>query len=210
MNGLVNVMNMFTEPLLREVPWAVVLEAFKPQRNPQASDESVAKFVSRRASQAIADNLVSAVFHGIYAGDIHKLSAQTLLSPFWDYELSDRRVLGEVVDRQSKGEKFIPYDVALAGMSSRFERGRDYMDSIRSFTRGSSVFTLKKGMGQIAEQLETSLTAARNVEIKTGAKISQISKVENSSDLTVSDTSLEPSRTTDKPKLTTTSALGQT
>src|SRR5204863_8648364 len=134
-------------------------------------NESVATFVSRRASKSVADNLVSAIFHGIYAGDIYQLSAQTLLSPFWDYELSDRRVLGEVVDRQSKGERFIPYDVRLAAMSSGLERGAEYVESVRSFAWGSSVFTLKKGMRQMAERLATSLESAGNVEVKTGAEI---------------------------------------
>ena len=107
-----------------------------------------------------------------------------------------------MVDRQSKGERFIPYDVRLAAMSSGLERGAEYVESIRSFAWGSSVFTLKKGMRQMAERLATSLESAGNVEVKTGAEITHISKVENSCDLAVSRT-LELSRATGKLQLTT-------
>lgn len=49
------------------------------ERNTTLKDESIHSFISRRLGVHVAENLVSAMVHGIYAGDIKKLSIKVLV-----------------------------------------------------------------------------------------------------------------------------------
>ncbi|KAG5455903.1 MAG: hypothetical protein BJ554DRAFT_4515, partial [Olpidium bornovanus] len=49
-------------------------------------DESVDAFVRRRFGAQVADNLVSAVVHGIYAGDSRNLSVRSVFPSLWSAE----------------------------------------------------------------------------------------------------------------------------
>ena len=79
--------SFMTEPLFKGFFRSVFMEAWQPSRPDDLADESVGSFLSRRlASSLVADNVVSAVFHGIYAGDIYQLSARSLLPLAWQNE----------------------------------------------------------------------------------------------------------------------------
>lgn len=58
------------------------------------TDESVAAFVTHRLGSEAADVFASAVYHGIYAGDIDRLSARVLLGPLWEREKAKERQWG--------------------------------------------------------------------------------------------------------------------
>ena len=77
--------------------FGMITEPMKPKRPDSMSDETVGSFLARRVDKRVADNIVSAVFHGIYAGDINQLSAKTLLSMAW--QLEGR--YGNALDRKS-------------------------------------------------------------------------------------------------------------
>lgn len=62
----------FKNPVMRGTLFRFLLEPFVGGTS--ASDESINSFVSRRLGPRIANEMISAVVHGIYAGDTRKLS----------------------------------------------------------------------------------------------------------------------------------------
>ncbi|KAJ1984921.1 oxygen-dependent protoporphyrinogen oxidase [Dimargaris verticillata] len=71
---------------LENVPDAFDGTNHESLRGIPADDESIYSFVSRRLGPAVADNLVSAVIHGIYAGDIRTLSVDATMRWLKDLE----------------------------------------------------------------------------------------------------------------------------
>ncbi|EEH05827.1 protoporphyrinogen oxidase [Histoplasma capsulatum G186AR] len=181
-NILMNVMQLFSEPLLWKLALEVILEPRRPVRDRSISDESIGDFMKRRFGPNVADVVASAFFHGIYAGDLYKLSARSILRIAWDeFELSERGFATELMDQFNQQKIFMPYDIAMARRLVEKEKYKE----IRRFATGNNVLTLRRGMGQLATALESSLRGASNVEIKTGADIKSISKGGDSASMTV-------------------------
>jgi oxygen-dependent protoporphyrinogen oxidase len=68
----------FRNPVMRGTISRFMREPFvKPTLK---NDESIHDFVRRRLGPRIANELISAVVHGIYAGDTRKLSGTIILS----------------------------------------------------------------------------------------------------------------------------------
>lgn len=69
---------LFSDITLGIIP-SIFLEPFR-KKTSSTEDESVRSFIQRRfGTPALADNILSAIFHGIYSGDVSKLSAQATL-----------------------------------------------------------------------------------------------------------------------------------
>lgn len=177
LNFLRNTANFVTEPLLRELFTAAVREHWVPPRNASVEDESIGDFVSRRFSPEVADHIASAVGHGIFAGDIYKLSARALLPVAWKYEMYEGRVTGTLV-MPGPGERVAPSDGVEYMRTLIRERGGLTAQGIRRFGSGSSVLTAKDGMGQIADSLEGALNGMGNVKVRTGTEVQRIWKKE--------------------------------
>ncbi|EER41694.1 protoporphyrinogen oxidase [Histoplasma capsulatum H143] len=169
-NILMNVMQLFSEPLLWKLALEVILEPRRPVRDRSISDESIGDFMKRRFGPNVADVVASAFFHGIYAGDLYKLSARSILRIAWDeFELSERGFATELMDQFNQQKILMPYDIAMARRLVEKEKYKE----IRRFATGNNVLTLRRGMGQLATALESSLRGASNVEIKTDSSAGQ-------------------------------------
>ncbi|KKZ68165.1 protoporphyrinogen oxidase [[Emmonsia] crescens] len=181
-NVLMNVMQLCSEPLLWKLAMEVIFEPRRPVRDRSISDESIGDFVKRRFGPNAADVVASAFFHGIYAGDLYKLSARSILRIAWDeFELSERGFATELMDHFNQEKLFMPYDIATARQLVEKEKYKE----IRRFATGNNVFTLRRGMGQLSTALESSIRGASNVEIKTGSEIKYISRGGDSAPMTV-------------------------
>lgn len=56
----------------------LLAEPFRKRRPEDVTDESVGSFVSRRVHPKVSRNLVSAILHGIYGGDVDRLSIRSV------------------------------------------------------------------------------------------------------------------------------------
>lgn len=182
-------LSLFTEPALQGLVRALATEWMKEGR-PDAhrnKDEPVADFVTRRLSQGVTDNLVSALLHGIYAGDVYKLSAQTLLGPYRDLETKDQGVLASLFQLRDEGKKRLEMDTILALRLIARDRPSDHFSRIGKLMKDTSVLTLRDGLGELARRLESALRDKHDkVRILTEIDIDTISRNESNSDLTVS------------------------
>jgi oxygen-dependent protoporphyrinogen oxidase len=88
-------LTIFTEPLLRKSIGGVLKFVFsRPRRPAGVQDESIASFFRRRFNPHIAQYFVSALIHGVYAGDYERLSMRSSFLKFlWDMETAGKRLM---------------------------------------------------------------------------------------------------------------------
>ncbi|EEH19390.2 protoporphyrinogen oxidase [Paracoccidioides brasiliensis Pb03] len=172
-NILMNVIQLCTEPVLWKLAVEVIRDPRRQERDRFITDESIGDFMKRCFGPNVADIVGSAFFHGIYAGDLYRLSARTILRIAWDeFQLSKRGFATELMEYLNKKRFTMPYDIFKA----RQLVSKEKITEICNFAAGNNVFTLRRGLGQLATTLESSLRRAPNVEIQTGFQIKYISK----------------------------------
>ncbi|ESZ95575.1 hypothetical protein SBOR_4055 [Sclerotinia borealis F-4128] len=173
---------LLTEPVFKGVH-KILFEYTRPRRSLEIEDESVGSFLTRRTGGAdLPDNLVSAVFHGIYAGDIYKLSAKSILPAQWGMEGAH----GSISAAMSHVEKFrnaMAEDVEMENKERNL-----FTDNERAIVEGTSVYTFRRGIGTLSEALESSLRSNPNVEIKLGEYVKNIEYDDQSEGIKISTT----------------------
>lgn len=141
-------------------------EPFRKRRSSDLDDESVGSFLARRFNKNLANNLASAVLHGIYAGDVDKLSAKSLFPGLWRGE----QVYGSLARSLFGGRK----EELLEDQLVKAELYRDNLD-ICARMGNASVYTFKKGIETLSLALARELEASPNVTIRTGYNVKGIS-----------------------------------
>lgn len=157
------------EPVFKGAIIGLLREPSVKVRPDHVQDESVGDFISRRFGGHIADNLYSALLHGIYAGDIYKLSVKTILPLLWHLEqISEAGIMGEIAEQMWKGESLLPYDDIEFTLQSdqTMNMFEGPVKAVATKLQGSSVYTFKKGLAQLAEKTGAALIGSKNVEIK--------------------------------------------
>jgi oxygen-dependent protoporphyrinogen oxidase len=162
--------------------FGMVTEPLRPKRPDLMSDETIGSFIERRVDKRIANNLVSAVFHGIYAGDIWKLSAKTLLATAWHLEGRYGSALGGFFRMQSESQSpnpqmlIHPFDAeAVKEMNEEFDIGEDLVKKMRM----ASTFTFKKGLQQLVNTLQEAVEKTGNVQVKVDSPVQSTTPLED-------------------------------
>ena len=165
-----------SEPLFSGLASSIFKECFiKRGRFPQEADMSIGAFITRHFGSSMADNLFSAVCHGIYAGDIYKLSMRSLFPKPWiTAERYGSIALGA-------GEAFLGSALPVSEEDIDFIAMRMIETSHNSSTsekaRLSSVFTFKKGLISISDSLIKNLQDHRpNVKLAVNTKVSEVER----------------------------------
>lgn len=163
---LPTIAGLVQEPVFKGLISACLAEPFKPVGDGRG-DESIGAFISRRFRPELADNIVSALIHGIYAGDIYRLSVRCIFPFLFHAE----RVAESVEVAYATGFKLRwPQDARLEAEWAKAPAVSERIQAIRA----SSVFTFEKGIGQLADRLETKLREFPNVNIRLETKIDQL------------------------------------
>ncbi|KAI9841155.1 MAG: oxygen-dependent protoporphyrinogen oxidase [Thelocarpon superellum] len=158
---------LWQEPLFAGLARGLLYEFIQPQRPAELEDESVAAFCARRTgSSALADNLVSAVLHGIYAGDVHQLSAKSLLPGMW--ALDRRGSIGRHYLLR-KSDNVVELDETLMMWASQ-----DQLRPILDRFRHASVYSFKGGLGTLTGAVEKTLRRQKNVRVRTETPVKKL------------------------------------
>lgn len=168
-----NFSSLFTEPIFNGLFSGVLAEPSVDPRPSYVEDESAGAFITRRFRKSVAENLVSAFLHGIYAGDLYKLSARTLFPQLWHLETMDTGIVGSLFDNMWNGRSLVSYEQLsfLVRISQNpIPPSQQIFDLLCSLT-DASVYTFKRGVGQLIEALESALRRAPNVTIKTNTVV---------------------------------------
>lgn len=176
---------VFTEPIFKGTVMNILKEPAVDVRSDLRNDESVGDFISRRFGSKVADNIVSAVFHGIYAGDIYKLSADSVIGVPRLIEVQNESVMIGALDMMQTKRNFIPADYLLAMCSVMGQRPLSHFDRLRALVRPANVFTIRDGLAEIACAFERGFKKhSDKIQIVTDARINDIKREENH-DITV-------------------------
>jgi oxygen-dependent protoporphyrinogen oxidase len=148
-----------------------------PQVPRPATDESIGEFLNRCfGSPAVTDNIASAVLHGIYAGDIYKLSARSLMPKLWMFDHNGgifKNVLVNRFIRPAKLSQDYAFENAMQVLAKRKEQGE--LPSTWPSINGSA-FSFTGGIEALPKFIECSLRD--NPEISKGVKIELNAKVD--------------------------------
>jgi len=177
------VRNIMSESAFNGILKGVFREITTPRRPDSLVDESVGSFIARRISPQVADNLASALFHGIYAGDIYQLSAKSILPLPWMRE-------GKHGNMASAGWQAMTEKTSW-NFCDELELQTKLQDTqwepkLKEQIPDASVFTFKNGLGMISDQLARRLAYNGNVTLKKSTKITNLEKEEDSSKIKVS------------------------
>lgn len=168
---LQNVYNVLSEPIFKGTISGALSEITKLRRPEDLQDESIGSFLTRRFGSALADNVVSAVFHGIYAGDIYKLSARAILPSLWEIEGRNNSIIKGLLEQAFGGMQ--PIAASDLDMMKTLQDQPIMSDKLEAVKK-SSVFTFKGGIGELADRLEVKLDESNNVLILERTDVRQI------------------------------------
>ncbi|KAL8691373.1 MAG: hypothetical protein Q9218_003393 [Villophora microphyllina] len=157
---------LLSEPLFKGLTWACMTEIARPARH-NNDDESIGSFFSRRLNSGIADNVISAGIHGIYAGDIYQLSVRSIFPWFWHAE----RAMGSNM-KAAVGKWSLRW-AQDQDLEAKWANAVPKSDTIEAIKK-SSVYTFRKGIGQLADQLAAKLKAFSNVNIREQTLVDEI------------------------------------
>jgi oxygen-dependent protoporphyrinogen oxidase len=156
-------------------------------------DLSIGEWAGRRIDKRIADNIVSAVFHGIYAGDIYNLSMKALLPMIWNLECVSGNPLWGFIQMHRISQQHLRPSGSNQDVNVRLWRRQDLelmqtmVDEVdadpnllmKCSAMKTSTFAFKNGLQQLVDGLASSLRAKENVEIVTGTEIDSFSRTES-------------------------------
>lgn len=178
-----NISNVLSEPVFDGTISGILSEVTKPKRPETLYDESIGSFISRRFGSTMAENVVSAVFHGIFAGDIYNLSARTVLPALWYMEQQDRSIVRGQLRNEFGRLKFLAKaDLDLLRRFRCQPKGSETLEEAKN----SSIFTFKRGIGELADRLEAKLSADSNVVILRNTAAQNLEFQSSDKDLKVS------------------------
>ncbi|MBW0476658.1 hypothetical protein O181_016373 [Austropuccinia psidii MF-1] len=148
---------------INRIPKAVIKDLFQKPDERVIEDESIQEFIERRFGSKMGEEIVSAMVHGIYAGDYRQLSARsTLFGPIWELE----RKHGGVLKGLMVGRKSAP---SIEGKQSRL-----LANSLPSDLTNASVWGLQGGLETVTNALLSWLEQQPNVYLKSRETIISI------------------------------------
>ena len=150
-----------TEPLLRKAIGGVLKYGLLPPRRPSdLEDESMASFFRRRTNNHVAKYLVSALVHGVYAGDYERLSMRScFLRVLWDMETVGKRLMARPPEEQ----------ILISELKK--EMGEDLVKKAAE----SRMYTFLNGTETLSHRLREKLEHSR-VKIRTDSPVQTISR----------------------------------
>ncbi|KAL8293278.1 hypothetical protein RQP46_000972 [Phenoliferia psychrophenolica] len=174
----------FTKPIIRSALPGILLEPFRPRSPlhdlPDGGDESVDSFFSRRFGVPLAENMISAMIHGIYSGDTRGLSMRAVFPGLWEAEREWGSVVraglfsGVARKYGKKGRKESPYRIEVGKQEEEMGRIKERLrgveggDELVKRMEGASVWGVKGGLETITDALRNWLVE-QGVEVRSGS-----------------------------------------
>jgi oxygen-dependent protoporphyrinogen oxidase len=178
-----NLYSLWTEPIYKGVIWSSATELYKAARDPDVEDESVGDFLSRRFSKALVERIVSAILHGIYAGNVWHLSAKSLFPRLWRYELQERSVFRGMIKSQVEGLEIPKGEATYIQAMKKFQ----WEPILKATLKDNAVFTFRDGLSMLTDALARSLFTSGKVEFKTSTPVESVALAKDDNCIVVAD-----------------------
>lgn len=137
---------------------------------PSKTDESIGDFISRRASKELADNIASAFFHGVYAGDIYELSVHSLVPELPYLESRYGGCLVGLATIRANKRRIVRKNTWNLLQDRQINLSYDMKRKMQR----CSVFTLLNGVEQLVRHLGDALLKSENVTVKLSSPVHRI------------------------------------
>lgn len=148
-----------------------LLEYRQPPRSNKLEDESIGSWAERRfGGPHLPNNIMSAIIHGVYAGDVYKLSMRSLSPTMW-YKEGHYGTLANAWIESAKNRED---SMLLKDTTIQAELLSTINDTLRGHMKDASVYTFKGGLQTLPQTLEKSLRANPKVTFKMQHKICQL------------------------------------
>lgn len=172
LENISNIMDTVSqEDAFRGLLSGILFEHFRKTRGKDVTDESVGHFFARRVGKNMVDRVMSAVVHGIYAGDVYKLSMKTLFPGIWRLESEAGSLLAGFLQSYVEGPKLPAREANFtAALSQPYPFRKDFKENLRR----SSVFTFRNGIQQLVDKLQEHLRGRRNVTFMPNAAVKSV------------------------------------
>ncbi|EXJ54117.1 protoporphyrinogen oxidase [Cladophialophora yegresii CBS 114405] len=176
-----SVRTVLTEPLFERF-WNIFKEPWTPLRDENVKDEPLGDFISRRFGKEVANNIASAFFHGVYAGDIYQLSARTLATMMWHLESRNRDEKSSIL-LEVLADRLNRRGIARADLVRHRQRFAAALNSPDAYLRRVpnpeifdrlSVYTFKHGLAQLTSALEQRLRQTKNITILESTAVEEV------------------------------------
>ncbi|KAE8271711.1 hypothetical protein A4X09_0g631 [Tilletia walkeri] len=184
---------LLTSPPLKGIVPSVAADFFTPAREWNAdADESVDQFLTRRfgGRTEVPTNLVSAVLHGIYAGDSRNLSVRALM-PFLvrteqEHGSLVRAILPKWLNSRYKAPSQAQIDKGKREAAELEEAKQRLGPTWQQWLQNTSVYSFPRGIQEITDAMVKELRSQPHVEVHTSSGIDALSFSTDSADAMIS------------------------
>ncbi|EMC95737.1 hypothetical protein BAUCODRAFT_71155 [Baudoinia panamericana UAMH 10762] len=176
-----NLWSLMTEPVFAGTTWGIAGEFWRDARDEKVEDESVGDFFSRRFSKNTVDRILSAVIHGIYAGDVYQLSAKSLFPGLWRDEAESGGIFSGLIRTRADGLEVTKREAGYLQEMKNY----DWDPLLKATLKGTSVFTFKDGLGMLVDRLARHLLEKGNIEFKTSTPVSYVRSTEGQTGISI-------------------------
>lgn len=159
------------EDAFRGILSKVLLEHFVKTRDADVTDESVGHFFRRRLGKKMVDQVLSAVIHGIYAGNVYRLSMKALFPGLFRLEKDCGSLTAGFLQSFSEGPKL---PLREANFSEVMKQPYPFDKDFKRNFRKASVFTFRHGLQQLVDRLVERLRQKHNVTFVTNTPVKSI------------------------------------
>ncbi|KAF9935192.1 hypothetical protein FBU30_006277 [Linnemannia zychae] len=177
-----SIMGALTHPLLAAKLPRAGLDLIKS--GSKQEDESIQDFITRRFGKGFSDDLISAMVHGIYAGDVSKLSVRSTFGMLYHME----KEYGSVVLGMLMGAGSVdtPWDLVLK------EKILKEFPDLQELTATTSIYSFKNGMEELSRSLENDLVKSGRVDIRKDSIVDKLHASLDSRDVQIMIKEQEP------------------
>lgn len=140
-----------------------VLHDFFSKTKAKKEDESVYEFMVRRfGDDRLVNNMVSALFFGIYATDVKELSANYCLPKLVNLEKEHGSIIRGLLKNKSENDN----NIALERFADYLNIDRDAFKNVYTELKGLPLLGFKKGMSTMPDIVKDYLMQKPNINIK--------------------------------------------
>ena len=137
-------------------------------------DESIASFFNSRVSSKLTDRFISAIIHGIYAGDVDNLSVSTTF-PFLKFlDAKHGSIINGYLWQLFHQRAYIPMSMSLT--YDDLQLRDESWDALSSMMKDTSTYSLEGGLEKLPRTLIQRLRANRNISLCLKSTVTKITK----------------------------------
>lgn len=118
----------------------------------------------------MVDRILSAVLHGIYAGNAYNLSAKSLFPGVWRDEATAGTLIAGLMKSRTDGFEVTKREAAYLQEMKTFA----WDPLLKATLKDTTVFTFREGLGTLTDGLVRYLAQSGNVEFKTSSPVERI------------------------------------